>query len=179
MSPSPTTLHTASVPPQPCDQLQNRERLSGVAVSVICVPSGNVPVQEEPQSMPGGSETTSPADLPFQPIARPTWCGGSFSKVAVTWRSLFAAKSVQASVPEQPRDHPVNREPNRGVAVRVRVVPLGMAALQVPEQSRRAGVANTRPQPLPGKLTSMCTGGGGGARKGGKNPATRPRGVHP
>jgi len=57
--------------------------------------------------------------------------------------------TLQAPVPEQAPDQPVNAEPEVGVAVSVTAVPLAKLAEHVPGQAIPAGVDVIVPLPVP------------------------------
>jgi hypothetical protein len=77
---------------------------------------------------------------------------GFLAKVAVTeWSALIV--SVQAPVPEQSPDQPVNREPEAGVALRVTEAPSSRLAVHVPPQLIPAGELVTVPVPAPAFAT--------------------------
>src|SRR5204863_8798328 len=81
--------------------------------------------------------------------------------------------SMQAPMPEQSSDQPVNFESEAGASVRVTAVPLLNCAEQVAPQLIPAGELVTVPEPEPLLVTVRVRTGGGGGGGGGGGPATR------
>lgn len=71
-----------------------------------------------------------------------------FAKVAVTLLAAFILK-VQEPVPAQLPLHPVNLEPEAGMAVSVTVLPLAKGSWQSTPQDTPVGLLLTVPLPAP------------------------------
>src|ERR1017187_579072 len=93
--------------------------------------------------MPAGELFTVPLPL----TVTVSVCAGSDANVAVTLWALFIV-TVQAPVPEQAPDQPVNLYPRAAAGVSVTLVPEVNAAEQVPGQEMPEGELVTVPLPL-------------------------------
>ena len=80
------------------------------------------------------------------------------SKSADTYWSVGMLR-MQLAVPEQALPHPLNIEPDAGVAVRVTVAPSKKLAAQLPGQLIPAGLLVIDPVPAPtAEAYTACTG---------------------
>jgi hypothetical protein len=137
----PVPVHA---PPQPV----NVEPVAGVAVRVTEVPAAYEALQVPPQSIPLGEEETVPVPVPFFVAARVYEVGVLTPNVAV--RVVLALTTrAQVPVPVQAPLQPVNVEPEAGVALSAKLVPLATLAVQVFPQSMPLGLDTTVPLPAP------------------------------
>jgi hypothetical protein len=135
----------APVPVQPLDQPVKVEPEPAVGVRVTAVPLGKVALQVPGQLIPAGLEVTEPD--PVTPTVNVRLTGPTVVNVAVTDRFVDMVR-LQAPVPVQAPDQPVNVAPLAGVAVSETDALVGNAALQVPGQLTPAGVDVTVPDPV-------------------------------
>jgi hypothetical protein len=111
--------------------------------------------QVEPQLIPAGELVTVPEPVP----AKLTFKVGVARKFAVTaWLVLIVTWQV-IDVPEQPPDHPVNRDDEPAFAVSVTVLSRSNSAEQVVPQAIPAGELLTVPDPEPPLATDSCSCG--------------------
>jgi hypothetical protein len=130
------------------------EPLLAVAVNVTVMPEAMLAVQVLPQLMPVGEEVTVPVPLPvFVTVSVYAVSVGCVANVAVTLLAPLTT-SVHVPVPVQAPPQPEKVEPEFGVALRARLVPLATFALQVLPQSMALGLEATVPPPLPFLLTA-------------------------
>jgi hypothetical protein len=129
------------------DQPAKIEPAAAVALRVTCVPTVNVAVQDDPQSMPAGVEVTTPVPVPL--LVTVSRYVGVTLKRAVTLRARFIVTVHTGLEPLQPFDQLANADPGAGVAVNVTIVPDGKNAEQVEPQFTPAGSEVTVPVPVP------------------------------
>jgi hypothetical protein len=142
------------VPVHAPDQPPKVDPADGVAVNVTAVPLVKDALQVAGQVIPAGLLVTVPAPVPVSV----TVSVGDAGPVKVAVAEVFAEMlNVQVDVPLQAPDHPLNVDPDAGVAVSVTDVPVSKLALQVLPQLMPLGVLVTVPLPVPARLT-LSTG---------------------
>ena len=130
-------VHPAKVEPVPAE-----------AARVTLVPLEKFALHEVPHAIPPGVEVTVPLPVPFLVSVRAYEVGVLRAKAAVT---LFAPSTtkVQLPVPVQAPLQPEKVDPAAEVALRARLVPPAMLALQALPQSMPLGLEATAPLPVP------------------------------
>ena len=117
------TVQEADVPPQAPDHPTNLAPDVGVSVSLTDVPLGKLALQVNPQLMPVRLLLIVPAPVPALCTVSGT---RGLVELNVAVADVLAVKlTVHVDVPLQTPDHPANAEPDAGVAVSVKDVPLG------------------------------------------------------
>ena len=138
----------APVPVQAPVHPANVEPVPAAAARLTLVPLEKLALHALPQLTPPGVEVTVPLPVPLLVSVRVYVVGALRAKAAVT---LFAPSTtkVQLPVPVQAPLQPEKVDPAAEVALRARLVPPAMLALQALPQSMPLGLEATAPLPVP------------------------------